>query len=341
MTTMRPLRLAMLLLAALGLVSAGGGRLAFSAGPAPQAGTAERPAHLRLLTGPNGGQWFKAGECLAPILTRSIVPTSSRIGGGVANIAAVDKRLGDLAFTTVCTLGAAQSGEQEYKSMVAENTVLMANIYPQVLYFLMRKEVADKHGVTDVASLLKQRAPLRFASLKPGTTSEFILSMLLKYGYDTNFTKLREQGWSLEFNNYAETADNFVEGKLDCFAYTAGTEVPLILAMEKHTEAVVLPVEQRVLDLLAKKFKTGTHTMMPGLYKSVTAPITTLVDSTCLIVRKDLPDDLVFDVCKAIWANKASLVEVVKDFQTLSPGNAAPPGLDIHPGARKFWDSVK
>ena len=341
MTLMRALRPTILLLTALVLVSAEGSRLAFAADPAPQAATAERPAHLRLLTGPNGGQWFTAGERLAPILTRGIAPTSSRIGGGVANIAAVDKRLGDLAFTLACFLGAAQSGEPEYKAMIAENAVLMANIYPQVLYFLMRKEVADKYGITDVASLLKQRAPLRFASLKPGTASEFILTMLLKYGYDTNFTKLREQGWSLEFNNYAETADNFVEGKLDCFAYTAGTEVPLILAMEKHTGVVVLPVEQRVLDLLAKKFKTGTHTIMPGVYQSITAPIATLVDSTCIIVRRDLSDDLVFDICKALWTNKASLVEAVKDFQTLSPENAAPPGLDIHPGARKFWDSVK
>ena len=341
MTTTRALKSVILLLAALVLVCAGGHRPACSAAPIPKTGTAEYPAHLRLLTGPNGGQWFTAGERLAPILTRNVVQTTSRIGGGVANIAAVDKRLGDLAFTLTCFLGAAQSGEPEYKSMIAENTVLLANIYPQVLYFLIRKEIADKHGITDVSSLLKQRLPLRFASLKPGTASEFILNMLLKYGYDTNFAKLREQGWSLEFNNYAETADNFVEGKLDCFAYTAGTEVPLILAMEKHTGVVVLPVEKRVLDLLANKFKTGTYTIMPGLYQSVTAPIATLVDSTCMIVRKDLPDDLVFDICRALWTNKASLVEAVKDFQTLSPGNAVPSGLDIHPGARRYWDSVK
>jgi TRAP transporter TAXI family solute receptor len=225
--------------------------------------------------------------------------------------------------------------------MAADNVVLMANVYPQVLYFLMRKDVADKYGIRDVASLLKQRAPLRFASLRPGTASEFVLNMLFKYGYDTSFAKLREQGWSLEFNNYAETADNFVEGKLDCFAYTAGTEVPLILDMEKHTEVVVLPVEQKVLDLLEKKFKTHTYTIMPGIYKSVTAPIATLGDSTCIIVRKDLQDGVVFDICKAIWTNKGSLVEAVKDFQTLSPKSAVPPGLDIHPGAKKFWDSAQ
>ena len=341
MTTMRVLQHAALFLAAILLVSAGGSGSAFAASPAPQAGTVERPSHLRLLSGPNGGQWFTAGERLAPLLTRNVAPTTSRIGGGVANIAAVDKRLGDLGFTLTCFLGAAQSGEPEYQSMATENVTLMANVYPQVLYFLMRQDVADKYGVKDVASLLQQRAPLRFASLKPGTASEFILNMLLKYGYNTNYTKLREQGWSFEFNNYAETADNFVEGKLDCFAYTAGTEVPLILTMEKHAKVVILPIEQRVLDLLAKRFKTSTYTIPVGLYTSVTAPIATLGDSTCIIIRKDLQDNLVFQIAKALWENKNSLVEAVKDFQALSPKTAMPPGFDIHPGAKKFWDSVK
>ena len=318
-----------------------GSRFMFAASPASQSGASNRPAHLRFLSGPNGGQWFTAGERLAPILTRNVAPTTSRIGGGVANISAIDKHAGDLGFTLTCFLGAASSGEHEYKSMATTNVSLMANVYPQVLYFLMRKDVADKHGITDVASLLKVRAPLRFASLKPGTASEFILNMLLKYGYKTNYDKLREQGWSLEFNNYAETADNFVSGALDCFAYTAGTEVPLILAMEKHAKVVVLPIEQRVLDLLEKRFNTRTYTIPPRLYTSVTKPIATLGDSTCIIVRKDLSDDLVFEITKTIWENKSSLVDAVKDIQALSPKTAMPPGFDIHPGAKKFWDTLK
>jgi TRAP transporter TAXI family solute receptor len=342
MFAMRVLKHTVLLLAAAVLASAGGSRFAFAASPAVlQAGATERPAHLRLLTGPSGGQWSTLGDRMATILTRVVVPTSSRIGGGAANIPAIDKHLGDLGFTLTCFLGAAQSGEPEYQTMIADNAVLMANVYPQVFYFLLRKDIADKHGITDVASLLKQRLPLRFASLKPGTASEFLLNMLLKYGYDTNFAKLREQGWTFEFNNYAETADNFVEGKLDCFAYSAGTEVPLIQAMETHTEVVVLPIEQNVLDLLAKKFKTNTYTILPGLYKSVTAPVATLGDSTCIIVRKDLQDSFVFELCQALWTNKASLVNSVKDFQAFSPKNALPPGLAVHPGAKKFWDSVQ
>lgn len=298
------------------------------------------PVHLRFLTGPNGGQWFTMGDPIAEVLTKNVLPTSSRMGGGVANIDAINRKLGDLGFSLSCFLGPAAAEEEESKFIKTDNTVLMANIYPQVLYFLVRKDFAQKHEIIDVGTLLSKKIPIRFASLKPGTASEFILRLLLKYGYDTDFAKLRAQGWKLEFNNYAETADNFVAGELDCFAYTAGTEVPLILTMEEHTEVIILPVKEKVLDLLSEKIGTYVYTIKPGIYKNITEPIKTLGDYTNIIIRKDLPEDLVFQINKALWENKKAISNVVKDFDGLSPETALPKSLPVHPGSVKFWNSL-
>jgi TRAP transporter TAXI family solute receptor len=162
---------------------------------------------------------------------------------------------------------------------------------------------------------------------------------LLKYGYDTSFAKLRKQGWNISFNNYAETADNFVSGDIDCFAYTAGVTVPLILTMEQHTDVVILPVEQSTLDTLAAKFKTGTYTITPGTYRCVKQPVTTLGDWTCILVRKDLPADLVAAVNKALWEKREYISDVIKDFGGLSPTTAIPKGLAAHPGSVMFWEN--
>ncbi len=299
------------------------------------------PTHLRLLTGPNGGQWFSLGDPIAEAITKHVVPTSSRLGGGVSNIGDVGRKMGDIGFTLACFLGAAASGEEEYKAIKMDNTVLMVNIYPQVLYFLVRKDFAEQNGITSVETLLQKKMPLRFASLKPGTASEFILSMLLKYGYNTSFETLRKQGWTVSFNDYAETADNFVSGTLDCFAYTAGTTVPLIKTMEEHTDVLILPLDTKVLDMLAAKFKTGTYVIKPGDYKSVATPIATLGDYACLVVRQDLPENLVFAVNEALWKERDRIAGVVKDFGALSPDTALPVGLAAHPGSVKFWESLR
>jgi TRAP transporter TAXI family solute receptor len=302
--------------------------------------TAEWPARLRVLTGPSGGQWFMMGDPIAAALTRHVLPASSRTGGGVTNIASVDQAQADVAFSLACFLGAAYSGEKEYENLRAPNTVLLMNVYPQVLYFLVRKDFAGQHRIGDVRDLLALRAPVRFASLKPGTASEFILRLLFKYGYDTSFEKLKEQGWALSFSNYAETADNFAAGDLDCFAYTAGTTVPLIHTVEKYAEVTVLPVEQNVLDILREKFKTYTYTIPPGVYASITHPVPTVGDFTCLVTRRDLPDDLVHAISGALWENKRNIASVIADFGGLSPETALPEGLPAHPGAAAFWREI-
>jgi len=101
------------------------------------------------------------------------------------------------------------------------------------------------------------------------------------------------------------------------------------------------PSWQPALDALAKAYGTTTFTIEPGVYKSVKAPIKTIGDYNCLVVRKDLPDALVYELNKAMWANKASIVAAVKDFNELSIQEALPVDLPAHPGSVQFWKSVK
>ena len=110
--------------------------------------------------------------------------------------------------------------------------------------------------------------------------------------------------------------------------------------MEQHTDVVILPVEQPVLDLLAEKFKTSTYTIKPGDYKSVTSPIRTLGDWTCILIRKDLPEDLAFAVNKALWEGRDYIGGIIKDFSALSPKTALPQGIEAHPGSVAFWKSL-
>lgn len=306
---------------------------------APNAGEGW-PMHLRLLSGPNGGQWFFMGESLAEVLSSRLLPTTSRIGGGVDNIGSINQKAGDIAFTLNCFLGAAGSGEQEYSSIRLENAEILANIYPQVLYVLLRKDFAEKNGIDGMETLIQKKLPLRFASLKPGTASEFILRLLLKYGYHTDFEALEKQGWNISFNNYAEIADNLVAGELDCFAYTAGTDVPLIHTIEEHTDVVILPIDSKILKELTEKFRTNTYTIPAGTYKSTKSSVDTLGDYTCLIVRKDLPEDLIYTLSKTLWENKGTVANKVSDFGGLDPQTAVPVGLPVHPGALRFWNEL-
>jgi TRAP transporter TAXI family solute receptor len=298
------------------------------------------PAQLRFMAGPPGGNWFALGTALADIWSKEVINTSSSSGGGVSNIINANTRKGDLGFSVTSFLGAAMKGEEDFKGRTVNNAVIMANLYTQVTYFIVRKDFATKNNIKTVGDLLKHK--VRFATLKPGTSSEFAVKVLFKDGYGVTSNDLKaNKGWTVEYASYDGGADLMADAHIDCFAFSVGSIASIVMNIESKQDIVVLEVEQSALDAVAKAYGTTTHVIKPGIYKSVTTPVKTLGDYTCIVIRKDLPDSLVFALNKAMMDNKKALTEAVKDMQELSPEIALPAGVPSHPGSQKFWNSLK
>ena len=298
------------------------------------------PDQLRFMAGPPGGNWFALGTALADIWSKEVINTSSSTGGGVSNIINANSRKGDLGFSVSSFLGAAMKGEEDFKGRVVDNAVIFSNLYTQVTYFIVRKDFASKNNIRTVGDLLKNK--VRFATLKPGTASEFAVKVLFKKGYGTDTNALKsERGWTVEYASYEGGADLMADDHIDCFAFSVGSIASIVMNIESKQDVVVLEVEQNALDAVAEAYGTTTHTIQPGIYKGVTSPVKTLGDYTSIVIRKDLPESLVFALSKSMWDNRKSLTEAVRDMQELSPEIALPAGLPSHPGSERFWKTVK
>ncbi|MDH7483046.1 MAG: TAXI family TRAP transporter solute-binding subunit [Spirochaetales bacterium] len=299
------------------------------------------PDQLKFMSGPPGGNWFALGTALSEMWSKNVIQTTSSSGGGVANILNADAKKGDFGFTVASLLGAAIAGEEDFEGKAVKNSVIMANLYTQYTYFIMRKDFAEKNGIKSVDDMIAKDIPIRFATLKPGTASEFVIKALFKKGYNTNYEQLKKKKWTFEFTSYEGGADLLADNHLDCFAFSVGKVASIVMNIESNTPIVILPVGQKALDALATAYGTTTFTIQPGTYKSVTSPVKTIGDYTCIVIRKDLPDNLVYELNKALWANRDSLAMAVKDISELNPKEALPTGLPAHPGSEQFWKSVK
>ena len=70
-------------------------------------------------------------------------------------------------------------------------------------------------------------------------------------------------------------------------------------------------------------------------------PVKVVGDYTCIVVRGDLDDKVVYDLCKSMYTNVEMLAKGVKDIAELDPKSAVPEkGLDCHPGAVMYWKDV-
>ncbi|MDR0587761.1 MAG: TAXI family TRAP transporter solute-binding subunit [Burkholderiales bacterium] len=298
------------------------------------------PDQLRFMSGPPGGNWFALGTALADIWSKEVVTTSSSSGGGVSNIINADSKKGDLGFSVTSFLGAAMKREEDFKDRTINNAVIMANLYTQVTYFIIRDDYAKANNIKSLGDLLK-KDKVRFATLKPGTASEFAVKVILNKGYNLSTDALKKtKGWTVEYASYEGGADLIADKHIDVFAFSVGPIASIVMNIESNQAIQVLPIEQAALDKVAAAYGTVTHEIKPGIYKSVTTPVKTLGDYTCIVVSKDLPESLVYELNKSMWNSKKTLAAAIADMQELSPKTVLPQGLPSHPGSQKFWQSV-
>lgn len=310
--------------------------------PAAFAAKSVRPAELRFMSGPPGGNWFALGAALSDVWSRLVLPTSNRAGGGVSNILNTDAKRGEIGLTLASFIGAATAGEEEFAGRKAERTVVMVNLYPQLAYFLLRKDFAEKHGIASLGDLIAGNAPVRFATLAHGTASEFLVRMIFAEGYGVDCESLQsEKGWTAEYVPYETGAELLMHDKLDCFAFSVGTEAALVRRIASETPVLILPVDRQALENLTGAHGVAVHEIKPGVYPFVSAPVETVGDFVCIVIRRDMPDDLVYALNKILWENRRLFSEVVPDMREFTSGSALPRNTPAHPGSVRFWNETK
>ena len=297
------------------------------------------PDQLRFMAGPPGGNWFALGGAMADAWSKTVLQTTSSTGGGFSNVVNADRAKGDLGFSVTALVGAAAKGEDPFKEK-AENAVVFANLYRQYTYFIMRKDYAAKNGIATVGDIVAKKLPIRLANLKPGTASEFTVRAIFEKGYGVTWKDIKDWGGTLEFSSYSDGANLLADNHIDCFAFTVGRVASIVMNIESQTDIVILPVDQAARDALADALGTVTFNIEPGFYSSVTESVPTVGDYTCVVIRKDLPDDLVYDLAKALWEAKPTLVSAVKDIEELNAEEAIPTRAPAHPGAVRFWKEL-
>src|SRR5690606_33396533 len=131
--------------------------------------------------------WFALGGALADLWTQTVIPTTSISGGAIANIINADKGKGDLGFSNTSMVAVAQKGGMPPFETPVANATILANLYTQYTYFIARKDFVEKHNIKSLDDLVARKIPTRFATLKTGTGSEFMVNAVFKSGFGLDY----------------------------------------------------------------------------------------------------------------------------------------------------------
>lgn len=299
------------------------------------------PSQIRLVSGPSGGTWFALGGTLANMWTQDVIQTTSGTGGGTSNIVVISRGQADVGLTTLAIFNAALKGIGPFAPNPVKGTVLFANLYRQYTYFIMRKDFASKYGVKSLKDIVEKKLPIRFATLTPGTASEYVIRTIFEVGYGINWETIKSWRGRVEFASYSDGANLLADNNIDCFAFQISRVASVIMDIESRVDVVLLPVDDEAIEKVAAVLGTKKFFIEPGIYKSVTEPVQTVGDYTCLVIRESLPEDLVYKLAESLLKRKEEIAKAFADMAELNAEEAIFEGILAHPGAVKFWTSAK
>jgi TRAP transporter TAXI family solute receptor len=297
--------------------------------PAAQAQT-----FVRMVSGPSGGSWYPLGAKIMQVLGEKVdgITTSNTSGGGISNILAVNGGDAEIGWSYAHTAYNGYTGKGKFKS-ANPNVRHFATLYPAMFQVAVRKD-----------SPIKSFADMKAANISPGkakwTGTAFAESVLKAYGL--SFDDIKKNGGTVHHVDYTESVALMKDKHIDVFM--AATSMPQASFLElEHSPGIrFIGLPDDKLQQILKDNPGYIPGVMPkGVYESVDKDIKTLGIVTNMVVSKDLPDDLVYKMCKVFWANHDAFAQVKKIWNKVKLENALNgAAIPIHPGAQKCYDEL-
>lgn len=313
------IKLSKVLLPAIALMMAGGA-------------TVKADEFVRVASGPSGGSWYPLGAKMSQIFDEiEGISASNGPGGGVGNVLDVNKKEAEVGWTYGHTAYDGLKGNAPVFKKPNPNLRHIATLYPAAI-----------QTVVAAKSDIKSYTDLKNKNLSPGKLkwSGYAAAKLVYSKFGFSVEDVKKNGGTVHHVGYSDSVSLMKDGHID--AFTALTSIPQssLLDLEFSPGVRFLSIDKPILDGILKE-NPGyiKYELTKEHYKSLEAPVTTLGAVTIMVVNKDVSDDTVYKITKALWENHGELAKVKKVWNSVKLENALlGAALEVHPGAKKFYD---
>ena len=283
------------------------------------------PASLTIGTASPGGTYYAYGEGLARILTRELgIPVAMRATEGPnQNILLLEAGEIELGFVTQgVALQAwngtgAWTGGRQLRAMRA-----MFPMYDTPFQFMALQD----SGIQSIANLAGRRVGVGPQGGTGGT-------------YVPEFFKVLKIETSLVHGDWADLAAQVVDRRIDALAVAAGVPFPSFGEIERKTKVRYLSLSQgQILDLRLAMPELNASVVAAGSYPALRRHYPTVGLYNFAVAHRDLPDDLVYAIVEAVFANHERMIEFHPAAAETIPANFARNSfLPFHGGAGRWY----
>ena len=292
---------------------------------AARPGEAHWPETLTIGTGSPGGTYYEYGEGLAKLLTRKLdVSVFARATEGpTENIKLLEAGEIQLAFVSLGVAQQAWNGSGEWTG--SKQFRAMRAVFP--MYDTPFQFMAlQKSGISTVAGLTDKSVGI---GPQGGTTGIYM----------PEFFKVLKINPTARTGSWSDLAAAIEAGALDALAVGAGVPFPEFANLEKRNKVRYLPLaaSQVVASRLALP-ELGASVVPAGSYPSLTRHYQTVGVYNFVVAHRTLPDDLVYGIAEAVFANNDEMMQAHNAAADTVPANFTRNTiLPFHDGAARWY----
>src|SRR5437588_11534738 len=247
---------------------------------------------FRIGTGGTGGTYYPVGGMIAnAISTPTINVSAVATNGAVANVNGIVGGSMESGFSQadVNAWAYTASGIYEGKPKIEELRAI-ANLYPESVHIVVRKGA----GIKSLADLKGKRVSIDEPGSGPLVNAR---ARMASYG-------VSEKDIRPEYLKQVQSAEKFKDGTLDAYFQTTGYPQGTLTELAATNGFELLAIEGEPREKIMAQYKFFIKDKIPdGVYKDVKGVETLAVGAQWTTTSKQ-PDDLVYEITKALWSDK-------------------------------------
>ncbi|MDN5788899.1 TAXI family TRAP transporter solute-binding subunit [Pseudorhodobacter sp.] len=295
------------------------------------AATAEE-RFITIGTGGQTGVYFVVGQSICRLVNRDTAKTGLKCtapstGGSIANVNAIAAGDMDMGVAQSDVQYNAYNGVADFEGKKFDKERAVFSVHGELLTLVARKDA----NIATFDDLKGKRVNVG----NPGSGSAATMAVVLA-----------AKGWSnADFSlaselKPAEQAAALGDNKVDAISYVVGHPNGSIQEATSTVEANMVTVDGPVIDKLVADNPYYAKGVIPGgMYPGSPDDTQTFGVKATFVTSADVPDEVVYEVVKAVFDNFDRFKGLHPAFANLKPEEMIKDGLSapLHPGAIKYY----
>lgn len=283
---------------------------------------------ITILTGGSSGVYFPLGGTMAKIYQDMGAKSNSQsTAASAANATTLNLGKAEIGFSMGDAAADAYQGIDSFEEQGAqENIRSVASLYTNYMQIVATKE----SGIKTIDDLRGKK----IAVGAPGSGTEISAKRVLA-AYGMTYDDIKP-----DYLSFAEGVEGMKNGNIDAVVISSGLPNAGVLELATSKEIVIVEIDEKKVLEMQKDYPTFFSTIVSkDVYDGMEKDVNTVGVNNVLITHKDVPDDIVYAMTRALFENIDQLQNshnAAKDIDIKKALENLP--APLHPGAKKYFD---